>query len=638
MTNDNRTVNNEQFFWGNCSLFTVQLPPGHFDLAKLVTSPGRFVTDLSQGERCTIWEMRYRVMALALLLLSMLIPVLHAKDPKWFEVSSEHFLLFTDTNEAKGRRLISDFENRVAAFSQAFGKVPARQFPIEIFLFNNEQDFIEALPHAQGEEQLKKAAYLLRGPDRIFIVAKDKSPDDIANDAGHALGHVLFERYVLWRPFWLAEGAAEYVRKAGRSADTKAVSEQEGFSAGDVVTIVPSATYDDNDPGGAFRTESYRLLRILLDEKPDLIRQYLQSLRMESEHAPVNDIDAQAMDSRLKSYVETPLKMPPVTAALKSSEADMARLAIHRGDLLLATERQADASRWYNADSKDARAARAIITRFSRPAAEATRVLDRSARELPENGLVQYHFGAMELQDKKDIHAQALALERAVQLLPLLGRAYGELARVYALDGQPEKSLPAIGKALDLEPEFADRFYQIRAEVEVTLGQSDRAFRDINIAADLPHSGRSAAEHYSVWISVIQRKIEYARREIDQRKLDEIRQEVRAEAERREPPPQPSAPPPPVPEGRISYSIESRAPLEVLDAVYPDYPEALRKKGAAGDITLRVDIGPDGTVKTAAVAASQIPDLNNAALEAMKKWSFKPGNRSVRIVLTFALQ
>ena len=579
-------------------------------------------------------------MALALLLLSLLIPALHAKDPKWFEVSSEHFLLFTDTNEAKGRRLISDFENRVAAFSQAFGRVPARQFPIEIFLFNNEQDFIEALPHGQGEgeEQLKKAAYLLRGPDRTFIVAKDKSPDDIANDAGHALGHVLFERYVLWRPFWLAEGAAEYVRKAGRSADTKAVSEQEGFSAGDVVTIVPSATYNDDDPGGAFRTESYRLLRILLDEKPDLIRQYLQSLRMESEHAPVNDIDAQAMDSRLKSYVETPLKMPPVTAAVKSSEADMARLAIHRGDLLLATERQADASRWYNADSKDARAARAIITRFSRPAAEATRVLDRSARELPENGLVQYHFGAMELQDKKDIHAQALALERAVQLLPLLGRAYGELARVYALDGQPEKSLPAIGKALDLEPEFADRFYQIRAEVEVTLGQSDRAFRDINIAADLPHSGRSAAEHYSVWISVIQRKIEYARREIDQRKLDEIRQEVRAEAERREPPPQPSPPPPPVPEGRISYSIESRAPLEVLDAVYPDYPEALRKKGAAGDITLRVDIGPDGTVKTAAVAASQIPDLNNAALEAMKKWSFKPGNRSIRVVLTFALQ
>src|SRR5436309_13491178 len=208
--------------------------------------------------------MRYRLILPVFLLLLCWIRVLHAKDPKWFEMSSEHFLLFTDTNEAKGRRLISDFENRVAAFSQAFGKVPARQFPIEVFLFSNEQDFIEALPHAQGEEQLRKSAYLLRGPDRTFIVAKDKSPDDIANDVGHALGHVLFERYVMWRPFWLAEGAAEYVRKVGRSPDTKKFSEEDSFAVADLVTIVPSANYDDSAPGGAFRAQSYRLLRILL--------------------------------------------------------------------------------------------------------------------------------------------------------------------------------------------------------------------------------------------------------------------------------------------------------------------------------------------------------------------------------------
>src|SRR5213082_1752659 len=109
--------------------------------------------------------MRYRSILLVAALLLLPIPALHAKDPKWFEVSSEHFLLFTDTNEMKGRRLVSDFENRVTAFSQAFGKVPARQFPIEIFLFKEEQDFTEALPHFQGptaEDELRKAAHLLR--------------------------------------------------------------------------------------------------------------------------------------------------------------------------------------------------------------------------------------------------------------------------------------------------------------------------------------------------------------------------------------------------------------------------------------------------------------------------------------------
>src|SRR5215472_5986746 len=110
--------------------------------------------------------MRNRVATLGLLLLLGRVLALEGKDAKWFEMSSEHFLLFTDTSEMKGRRLITDFENRVAAFSEVFGKVPPRQFPIEIFLFNEEPDFIEVLPRVQGqqaENQLRKNAYLLRG-------------------------------------------------------------------------------------------------------------------------------------------------------------------------------------------------------------------------------------------------------------------------------------------------------------------------------------------------------------------------------------------------------------------------------------------------------------------------------------------
>ena len=568
--------------------------------------------------------------------------LLPAKDPKWIEVSSDHFLLFTDTNEMKGRRLVSDFENRVAAFSEAFGKVPPRQFPIEIFLFNQEPDFIEILPRVQGqqaENQLRKNAYLLRGPDRIFIVAKDKSPDDIANDVGHALGHVLFERYVVWRPFWLAEGAAELVRKIGRSADTKPITEQEGFSAADMFTIVPSATYNDSDPPTPFRTEAYRLLRFVLEQKPDVLRQYLQALRAESDKAPTISIDGAAIQAQFTSYVETPLKPPAVTAGVKSADADMSKLAIHRGDLLVAADRQSEAARWYNADSKEARAARAIITRFSRQPVEAIRVLDRAARELPDNGLVQYHLGAMEAPDKKDIPSQTAALERAVQLLPMMGRAFAELARVYALTGQGEKSLPLIAKAIDLEPEYADHFYDIRADAHLALNQSAQALRDINIASDLPHFDRSSAiEHFNLKRADVRKRIEMARREVDLRELEALRKELRAEAEVREPPPTPAPPPPPVPAGSISYQIETRAPIEVVDSIFPDYPETLRKKGTAGTISLQVDIGPDGKVKTASITNSQLQDLNKATLDAVKKWSFKPGNRSIRLILKFALQ
>jgi len=583
--------------------------------------------------------MRYRAILVGLLLI-LGQALLLAKDEKWFELSSEHFLLFTDAGEAKGRRLLVDFENRVSVFSQAFGKVPPRQFPIEIFLFKNEPDYVETLPRTQGQEVVTiKSAYLLHGPDRLFIVAKDKSPDDIANDVGHALGHALFERYVLWRPFWLAEGAAEYVRKVGRGPDTKKVSDDEGFSAAELITIVPSQNYNDSEPGGGFRVQSYRLLRILLDERPDALKQYMQALRTESENVPRMPIDAEAIDSRLKDYVETVVKAPPTAPAIQSIEADVARLNVHRGDVLVATGRESDAGRLYNGDSKDARVARAIVARFSRPPLEAIRLLDRVARETPDNGLAQYHFGAMQTQDKKDIQSQVVALERAVQLLPLMGRACAELARVYTLSGQAEKALPMIARALDLEPEFGDQFYAIRGDVDLALGRFDPAFRDINLASDMPHTDRSSVERYLLKVSELRKKIENARRQIDERELTEIRKEVAEKAVLRDPPPpKPAPPPPPVPTGSISYQIEARSAIEVLEAIYPDYPEALRSKRAAGNIALRVDVGPDGKVKTAVIASSQVPDMDAATLTAVKKWSFKPGNRSIRLIVTYSLQ
>src|SRR5262249_3373547 len=145
--------------------------------------------------------------------------------------------------------------------------------------------------------------------------------------------------------------------------------------------------------------------------------------------------------------------------------------------------------------------------------------------------------------------------------LPLLGRAYAELARVYVLDGQAQKSLPAVTKALELEPEFGDHYYEIRAEVDLAQGQSSRALQDIQIASDLPHSDRSAVERYLLKTSAIRKNIENTRRDIDARKLDDIREKARAEVEFREPPKPPAPPPPPIPTGSIAYEIETRAPV-----------------------------------------------------------------------------
>src|SRR5688572_235641 len=110
-------------------------------------------------------------------------------DARWFEVSSPNFVLFTDTSEAKGRRLLTDFEGRIGAFTAVFGPLPQRQFPIHIFLLNRTEDFVAGVPIG-GTATIDKSAYVQKGPDRVFVIARDRSPEDIADDVGHALGHV----------------------------------------------------------------------------------------------------------------------------------------------------------------------------------------------------------------------------------------------------------------------------------------------------------------------------------------------------------------------------------------------------------------------------------------------------------------
>src|SRR5262245_5625515 len=184
----------------------------------------------------------------AVLLLALSTP-LRSADPVWMQITSRNFTLFTDTTEIKGRRVLEDFEGRLAALGSALGGIPDRQFPIEVFLFSKKEDFLEAAPRPTGPEtagEVTKSAYLWRGPDRTFVAARDRSPSDISEDVGHALGHVFFERLAMWRPFWLAEGTAEYFRKVGRGPDNKRVSEKDAYPVGDLPEIVRPPKYDDD--------------------------------------------------------------------------------------------------------------------------------------------------------------------------------------------------------------------------------------------------------------------------------------------------------------------------------------------------------------------------------------------------------
>jgi TonB family protein len=587
--------------------------------------------------------MRFRLLC-ALLLLAFSSSA-RAADPVWIQLTSQNFTLFTDTTEAKGRRLLEDFEGRLASLGSVLGEIPQRQFPVEVFLFSKREEFLETAPKPTGPDaplEFEKSAYLLRGPDRVFVVARDKSPEDIADHVGHALGHVFLERLVMWRPFWLAEGAAEHFRKVARGPDTKRISEKDGYPVVDLLEIVSSRDYHDDAPATAFRVQAHRLFRLAVAEHGAAFRDYLASLRTEEGREAKLKVDVAALQARFDAYTET--RIVPVTGTFNvklqpSTEA----LGIHRGDLLVAAGKTSEAADWYKGDSLDARSARAILARFSRTTNEAIRVLDRAFRDLPDSGLVAFHLGSIETKTPADVELQVRALERATELLPRLGRARGQLARVYALAGNGQEALAQFDRALELEPEYADEMYVARAEAYLALARYGDANRAMQTAAALPHA--DASQNYTFKASEMVRRVEQTRRDADNRRLQEIRAEVAARVAEREPPPPPPPPPPPERFGSVQYSMQSTREVRILNAPLPVYANALVQKGAAGRMDINMAVGADGKVTQVTVISSEIPEMNAATVDVLKRWTFAPiivGRGAIahnaRIVLRFTVQ
>ena len=70
------------------------------------------------------------------------------------------------------------------------------------------------------------------------------------------------------------------------------------------------------------------------------------------------------------------------------------------------------------------------------------------------------------------------------------------------------------------------------------------------------------------------------------------------------------------------------APPVAVRRVEPLYPEAARRSGVRGSVVLQVLVGKDGRVKNAVVTKGLRFDLDESALESIRKWQFKPATRN----------
>ncbi len=78
--------------------------------------------------------------------------------------------------------------------------------------------------------------------------------------------------------------------------------------------------------------------------------------------------------------------------------------------------------------------------------------------------------------------------------------------------------------------------------------------------------------------------------------------------------------------GMGEASVGITAP-EILDRVLPKYPEGARKNRVMGTVIVEVLVDEKGKVRDASVLASPDERLSQAALEAVRQWTFRPARK-----------
>lgn len=80
---------------------------------------------------------------------------------------------------------------------------------------------------------------------------------------------------------------------------------------------------------------------------------------------------------------------------------------------------------------------------------------------------------------------------------------------------------------------------------------------------------------------------------------------------------------------RVGGSVK---PPRSISSPNPDYPNEARKRHGAGPIELRLIVGSDGQPRDVKITLGISPELDQAAVEAVKKWKFKPATKDGRPV------
>jgi protein TonB len=73
-------------------------------------------------------------------------------------------------------------------------------------------------------------------------------------------------------------------------------------------------------------------------------------------------------------------------------------------------------------------------------------------------------------------------------------------------------------------------------------------------------------------------------------------------------------------------------PVQLIESIQPAYPDELKASGEIGEVKIRATIDESGNVSRAEVVSATHPAFAQSAMEAIRKWRFKPAREEGKAV------
>jgi tetratricopeptide (TPR) repeat protein len=145
-------------------------------------------------------------LATALILLAVARPAFARDEPKWLEVHTAHFDVFTDAGEKRGREMALRMEQMRTLFGQMLLRDKLKMpVPITVIALKSDKYFGLVAPTKQNMQK----AFYVPASDRIYIVLNLFEPDPWRAIA-HPLAHYFMNYNYPPTQGWFDEGFAEY--------------------------------------------------------------------------------------------------------------------------------------------------------------------------------------------------------------------------------------------------------------------------------------------------------------------------------------------------------------------------------------------------------------------------------------------